>query len=106
VCVCVCVCTRLYSKEYYTTTMQRETVPEIRRTSLLATVLTLKRLGIDDVLHFDYMDPPEMDRLVDALKACPQRASPSSQGGPCAISHTRSILCTCVHSHAPLSLCA
>ena len=48
--------------------LPRETVPEIRRTSLISTVLNLKRMGVDDVLHFDYMDPPEMDRLVDALK--------------------------------------
>ena len=54
--------------------MPGETVPEIRRTSLISTVLNLKRLGIDDVLHFDYMDPPEMDRLVDALKVNKKRA--------------------------------
>ena len=59
---------RLYSKEYFTKEMPAETVPEIRRTALISTVLSLKRLGIDDVLHFDYMDPPEPDRLVDALK--------------------------------------
>lgn len=59
---------RLYSREYFQKDMPGETVPEIRRTSLISTVLNLKRLGIDDVLHFDYMDPPEMDRLVDALK--------------------------------------
>lgn len=48
--------------------MPTETVPEIRRTSLISTVLNLKRMGIDDVLNFDFMDPPEPERLVDALK--------------------------------------
>jgi len=64
----ICAPRRLYSKDYFLKEMPPETVPEIRRTSLISTVLNLKRMGIDDVLHFDYMDPPEPERLVDALK--------------------------------------
>ncbi len=31
-------------------------------------VLTLKRLGIDDLVHFDFMDPPAPETLMRALE--------------------------------------
>lgn len=31
-------------------------------------VLTLKKLGIDDIVHFDYMDPPAPETLMRALE--------------------------------------
>ena len=31
-------------------------VPEIQRTNLAATVLQLKAMGINDLIHFDFMD--------------------------------------------------
>lgn len=34
------------------------TVPEIQRTNLSNTVLLLKSLNIDNLLEFDFMDPP------------------------------------------------
>jgi pre-mRNA-splicing factor ATP-dependent RNA helicase DHX15/PRP43 len=30
--------------------------------------LTLKKLGIDDIVHFDYMDPPAPETLMRALE--------------------------------------
>ena len=33
-------------------------VPEIQRTNLGNVVLLLKSLGINDLLHFDFLDPP------------------------------------------------
>ena len=41
--------------------MPNATVPEIKRVNLNTTVLTLKNLGIDDVLNFDYLDPPDVE---------------------------------------------
>lgn len=32
------------------------------------TVLQLKRLGIDDLVHFDFMDPPAPETLMRALE--------------------------------------
>nr|GFC71152.1 probable pre-mRNA-splicing factor ATP-dependent RNA helicase DEAH2 isoform X3 [Tanacetum cinerariifolium] len=32
------------------------------------TVLTLKKLGIDDLVHFDFMDPPAPETLMRALE--------------------------------------
>jgi pre-mRNA-splicing factor ATP-dependent RNA helicase DHX16 len=34
------------------------TVPEIQRTNLGNVVLMLKSLGINDLMHFDFMDAP------------------------------------------------
>lgn len=40
--------------------MQDNTYPEILRSNLGSVVLNLKKLGIDDLVHFDFMDPPGM----------------------------------------------
>ncbi|KAL3664541.1 hypothetical protein V7S43_010296 [Phytophthora oleae] len=60
-------CYRLYNKTSYEE-MAQETVPEIQRTNLANTVLYLKLLGIQNVLGFQYLDPPDEDSLLDALK--------------------------------------
>ena len=36
-------------------------VPEIQRTNLAPVVLSLKAMGINDLLSFDFMDPPPME---------------------------------------------
>lgn len=43
-------------------------VPEIQRTNLAMTVLTLKAMGINDMLGFDFMDPPPAATLIAALE--------------------------------------
>ena len=45
------------------------TVPEIKRTNLSMTVLTLKALGINDLFNFDFMDPPPLDLLLSAMES-------------------------------------
>lgn len=42
-------------------------MPEIQRTNLGTVVLMLKSLGINDLLGFDFLDPPPGDTLVRAL---------------------------------------
>ncbi|KAM3183001.1 putative pre-mRNA-splicing factor ATP-dependent RNA helicase mog-4 [Hymenolepis weldensis] len=61
-------CFRLYTSHAYNTELEAQPVPEIQRTNLGNVVLLLKSLGIDDLLHFDYMDPPPHDSLVMALE--------------------------------------
>ncbi|KAI9543484.1 Pre-mRNA-splicing factor ATP-dependent RNA helicase dhx15 [Dissostichus eleginoides] len=51
-------CFRLYTEKAYKTEMQDNTYPEILRSNLGSVVLQLKKLGIDDLVHFDFMDPP------------------------------------------------
>lgn len=38
------------------------------RSNLASVVLTLKKLGIDDLVHFDFMDPPAPETLMRALE--------------------------------------
>lgn len=48
--------------------MIENTYPEIQRSNLNSVVLTLKKLGINDIVHFDYMDPPAPETLMRALE--------------------------------------
>ena len=51
-------CFRLYTEKSYNTELMENTYPEILRSNLASTVLTLKKLKINDLVHFDLMDPP------------------------------------------------
>ena len=48
--------------------LPKQTVPEIQRTNLTWTILQLKALGIDDVLHFPFISPPPAESLIRALE--------------------------------------
>ena len=61
-------CFRLYTAWAYKNELEDSTVPEIQRTNLGNVVLLLKSLGINDLLHFDFMDPPPHETLVLALE--------------------------------------
>jgi len=61
-------CFRLYTEKAYKQEMQENTYPEILRSNLGSVVLQLKKLGIDDLVHFDFMDPPAPETLMRALE--------------------------------------
>eukprot|EP00742_Colponemidia_sp_Colp-10_P006926 GILJ01007431.1.p1 GENE.GILJ01007431.1~~GILJ01007431.1.p1 ORF type:complete len:700 (+),score=114.79 GILJ01007431.1:46-2145(+) len=61
-------CFRLYTEKAYTSELQEQTYPEILRSNLSSVVLQLKKLGIDDLVHFDFMDPPAPETLMRALE--------------------------------------
>lgn len=61
-------CFRLYTEKAYKSEMQEQTYPEILRSNLGSVVLNLKKLGIDDLVHFDFMDPPAPETLMRALE--------------------------------------
>ncbi|XP_020969245.1 pre-mRNA-splicing factor ATP-dependent RNA helicase DEAH1-like isoform X2 [Arachis ipaensis] len=62
------MCFRLYTAYNFHNDLDDNTVPEIQRTNLANVVLTLKSLGIHDLLHFDFMDPPPAEALLKALE--------------------------------------
>ncbi|KAF9978393.1 DEAH-box ATP-dependent RNA helicase prp22 [Actinomortierella ambigua] len=62
------VCFRMYSLEAFETEMEEETVPEIMRTGLSGTVLSLKSLGIVDINGFEFLDRPHQNELMAALR--------------------------------------
>lgn len=61
-------CFRLYTAWAYEHELEENTVPEIQRVNLGNVVLMLKSLGINDLLHFDFLDPPAHETLVLALE--------------------------------------
>ncbi|GAA99790.1 uncharacterized protein L969DRAFT_89076 [Mixia osmundae IAM 14324] len=61
-------CFRLYTKHAFYNELDTDTVPEIQRTNLSLVVLLLKSLGIDDLIGFDFIDPPPADTLIRALE--------------------------------------
>ncbi|GAB6023330.1 Pre-mRNA-splicing factor ATP-dependent RNA helicase dhx15 [Chamberlinius hualienensis] len=61
-------CFRLYTEKAYKNEMQDNTYPEILRSNLGSVVIQLKKLGIDDLVHFDFMDPPAPETLMRALE--------------------------------------
>lgn len=61
-------CFRLYTKQAYMNELDENTTPEIQRTNLTGVILLLKSLGINDLLDFDFMDPPPQDTIVRAVE--------------------------------------
>ena len=61
-------CFRLYTEMAYSKELMEQTYPEILRSNLGSVVLQLKKLGIEDLVHFDFMDPPAPETLMRALE--------------------------------------
>src|ERR1700761_796515 len=61
-------CFRLYTEEAFKKELIEQTYPEILCSNLAMTVLQLKKLGVEDLVHFDLMDPPAPETLMRALE--------------------------------------
>ncbi|KAK4998496.1 DEAH-box ATP-dependent RNA helicase prp43 [Elasticomyces elasticus] len=61
-------CFRLYTEPAFNKELIEQSYPEILRSNLASTVLELKKLGVDDLVHFDLMDPPAPETLMRALE--------------------------------------
>ncbi|OLN95785.1 ATP-dependent RNA helicase DHX8 [Colletotrichum chlorophyti] len=61
-------CFRLYTEAAYQSEMLPTTIPEIQRQNLSHVILMLKAMGINDLLHFDFMDPPPINTMLTALE--------------------------------------
>ncbi|KIM47490.1 hypothetical protein M413DRAFT_439152 [Hebeloma cylindrosporum] len=62
-------CYRLYTEAAYRNEMLPNSIPDIQRTNLAATILQLKAMGINDLLSFDFMDPPPAQTMLTALES-------------------------------------
>ena len=60
-------CYRLFTESAYRTEMLEVNVPEIQRTNLGNVILLLKSLNVEDLLDFDFMDPPPQDNLLKSM---------------------------------------
>lgn len=59
---------RLYTEKSYLNELQEQTYPEILRSNLGGIVLQLKKVGVEDLVHFDWLDPPSPEVLMRALE--------------------------------------
>jgi len=73
-------CYRLYTEQAFKTEMLPTNIPEIQRTNLGNVVLQLKAMGINDLLGFDFMDPPPVATLVGALESLHALGSLDEEG--------------------------
>lgn len=61
-------CYRLYTESAFYNEMLPNTIPEIQRQNLAHTILMLKAMGINDLLNFEFMDPPPKNLMLRALE--------------------------------------
>ncbi|KAL8666327.1 MAG: hypothetical protein Q9202_001598 [Teloschistes flavicans] len=61
-------CFRLYTEAAFQSEMLPTSIPEIQRQNLSHSILMLKAMGINDLLHFDFMDPPPPNTMLTALE--------------------------------------
>ncbi|KAJ1732695.1 DEAH-box ATP-dependent RNA helicase prp22 [Coemansia sp. Benny D160-2] len=61
-------CYRLYTESAFRNEMLPNSVPEIQRVNLSSMVLQLKAMGINDLIGFDFMDPPPVPTLIASLE--------------------------------------
>ena len=60
--------------------MLPNSIPEIQRMNLSNTVLTLKAMGINDLLNFDFMDPPPVQSMITAMEFLYQLGALDNEG--------------------------
>ncbi|AES62983.1 ATP-dependent RNA helicase DHX8 [Medicago truncatula] len=61
-------CYRLYTESAYRNEMSPTAIPEIQRINLGMTTLSMKAMGINDLLSFDFLDPPSPQALISAME--------------------------------------
>ena len=60
-------CFRMYTEYMYSTQMLQNQIPEIQRTNLGNVILLLKKLGVDNLYNFDFMDPPPQENITNSM---------------------------------------
>jgi pre-mRNA-splicing factor ATP-dependent RNA helicase DHX15/PRP43 len=83
-------CFRLYTEAAFKKELIDQTHPEILRSNLSNTVLELKKLGVDDLVHFDLMDPPAPETLMRALEELNYLACLDDEGNLTQLGHLAS----------------
>ena len=61
-------CYRLYTEESYEKELKKSSIPEILRSNITSVVLNLLKLGINDLVHFDFIDPPAPETMMRAIE--------------------------------------
>lgn len=61
-------CFRLYTLWSYENELDENCIPEIQRSNLGSIVLLLKSMGINNLVQFDFLDPPPHEMLMRSLE--------------------------------------
>ncbi|CAM0947736.1 unnamed protein product [Alopecurus aequalis] len=61
------ICYRLFTESAYQNEMLPNPVPEIQRINLGNVVLLLKSLNVENLLDFDFMDPPPQENILNCM---------------------------------------
>jgi ATP-dependent RNA helicase DDX35 len=61
-------CFRLYPESTLTSMMPQSHQPELQRSNLARLVLQMKSLAVDDLMGFDFISPPSLELLADAME--------------------------------------
>ncbi|KAJ1508188.1 DEAH-box ATP-dependent RNA helicase prp43 [Coelomomyces lativittatus] len=83
-------CFRLYTEQSYEQELTAQTHPEMLRCNLGHIVLQLLKLGVKDLAHFDFMDPPAPETLMRALELLNYLGAISDEGELTDIGHLMS----------------
>jgi len=62
-------CFRLYTRIAYWNELPASNLPSIQRVNLMPVCLTLKSLGVNNLLDFDFLDPPSPNQMIAALES-------------------------------------
>ncbi|KAJ7219180.1 P-loop containing nucleoside triphosphate hydrolase protein [Mycena pura] len=73
-------CFRLYTEKDFMSELEEQTYPEILRSNLSTQVLELVKLGIKDLVNFDYVDAPAPETLMRALELLNYLAALDDEG--------------------------
>lgn len=61
-------CFRLCTQEHFSSSVPKETIPQMQRTNLATVALHLLSMGIQDIAHFEFVSPPSPEALIRALE--------------------------------------
>ncbi|KAI0259164.1 P-loop containing nucleoside triphosphate hydrolase protein [Gloeopeniophorella convolvens] len=73
-------CFRLYTEKDFMKELEEQTHPEILRSNLANTILELMKVGIKDLVRFDYVDAPAPETLMRALELLNHLAAIDDEG--------------------------
>lgn len=73
-------CFRLFTKWSFYNELDLNQQPEIQRVNLTSVILLLLSLGINDLLGFEFMDPPSKQAIIKALNLLYALGALNSQG--------------------------
>ena len=73
-------CFRLYTSSSFQNELEDNNIPEIQRNNLISMILLMKSLGINNLLDFDFMDPPPHEILIKALEQLYALGALNSEG--------------------------